>query len=407
MKNLFSEHFKNSDEDLNSVWDNCLFILDANILLDFYRYSDSTRTELFNLLNKIRERIWIPHRAAEEFFKNRLTVISEQEKSYDNTTKKINDLKKTLENSRQHPFVSKDISEKANSFFDELCSELYENKKNHIIRITNDDIKDKIADLFDGCVGKPYSDEELRKIISDGKEIYDNKSPHSYKDAGKFGDSEELKVQCRQFSDLIVWMQITNKVVSEDKGVVFISDDRKEDWWQIFNGKTIGARTELVKEFQDKTKHKFQMYKLERFLQLATEALHEKISEDVINEVRDVTSESEELHRRLIEIDNSDKHESLDHLIKYNSTPEYLRELSDLNNSVVPDHIKGSSHLIDSELMRKIKDMTSHLNLSTLGYIQDTYGHINPRTIALYQKSINNLKHNKHFSLDDTNNKKS
>jgi hypothetical protein len=63
MKKIFSGHFLPSEQDQKLLWEKCLFVLDANILLNLYRYSDSTRAEFIKILNSLRNRLWLPHRA--------------------------------------------------------------------------------------------------------------------------------------------------------------------------------------------------------------------------------------------------------------------------------------------------------------------------------------------------------
>ena len=53
MKDLFPGFFKESEANLKKAWDESIFVFDANILLNFYRYSDSTRKELLSLLDKL------------------------------------------------------------------------------------------------------------------------------------------------------------------------------------------------------------------------------------------------------------------------------------------------------------------------------------------------------------------
>ncbi|GGF57476.1 hypothetical protein GCM10011338_07160 [Alteromonas lipolytica] len=185
MKDLFPGHFKESDKSLREVWETSLFVFDANILLNLYRYSDTTRKEFLRILDKIRDRAWLPHRAAEEYLNNRLSVIDQQEKSYDDTEKSIESLKRDLENSRQHPFVSKDIMEKVSGVFDELCRELKNNKLVHTTRINNDEIKDAIARIFENNVGFPYEKGQIEKLIADGEERYKQKIPPGFKDGSK------------------------------------------------------------------------------------------------------------------------------------------------------------------------------------------------------------------------------
>ncbi len=183
MKDLFPGHFKESDKSLKEVWDTSLFVFDANILLNLYRYSDTTRNEFLRILDKIKDRAWLPHRAAEEYLNNRLSVIDQQEKSYDDTTKSIESLKRDLENARQHPFVSKGVMDKVDSVFEELCNELKNNKSVHTTRISSDEIKDSIAGIFENRVGHPYEKERIEQLISEGEERYKQKIPPGFKDS--------------------------------------------------------------------------------------------------------------------------------------------------------------------------------------------------------------------------------
>ena len=301
MKDLFPGHFKESEGHLREVWDTSLFVFDANILLNLYRYSDTTRSEFLRILDKIKSRVWLPHRAAEEYFNNRLSVIDQQEKSYDDTTKSIASLKSDLENARQHPFVTSATMGKVTRVFDELCEELKRNKSVHTARISNDEIKDAIASIFENRVGFPFEKEKLRELISEGEERYKQKIPPGFKDGSKSGDSEVFVEKCRKYGDLIVWSQVIDKAIESGKGVVLVTDDKKEDWWERFKGKTIGPRPELVKEFKDRANNTFHMYQADRFLELARENLDEQVSDAVVEEIREVKRRDKLAYKRMRE----------------------------------------------------------------------------------------------------------
>jgi hypothetical protein len=83
MKQIFSQHHRLSEEEQKALWNECIFTLDANALLNIYRYADATRDDLFRVLEGLKGRIWISHQAAKEFYKNRITVIKDQRKKYD------------------------------------------------------------------------------------------------------------------------------------------------------------------------------------------------------------------------------------------------------------------------------------------------------------------------------------
>ena len=297
MKSKFPGYFKLTEDERKDLWKNALFTLDANILLNLYRYSDTTRKEFFKILNKIKDRIWIPHQSAQEFFNNRLRVISQQEKSCEKTISSLEEIEKGFHNSRQHPFLDETFLEKFISLNKEICEQLEKNKKPHNDRITKDDILDKIESLFDKKVGNEFTEEELQKICEEGESRFKNKIPPGYDDSSK-NDNTELN--SRKYGDFIIWKQIIQQSKDLKKGIIFVTDDKKEDWWARFEGKTISPRPELIKEFQSATEQSFHMYRSDRFLEFAHKFLKEKVDEKAIEEIRGLRildeKASEEIH---------------------------------------------------------------------------------------------------------------
>ena len=307
MRDIFPGYFRDSDENQKRLWEECIFVLDANILLNLYRYSDATRNEFLNILKSLNDRLWIPHRAVEEYLNNRLTVIDQQEKSYEDTVKTIDSLKDDLDNARQHPFVSRQTMAKVSQVFDLLKNELKNNKSIHTKRISDDEIKTAISEIFKSKVGSPYDRDKLEEIIKTGEERYVQKIPPGFKDAGKSNDSEIFTERCRKYGDLIVWNQIIDQSKETDRSVILITDDKKEDWWERFKGKTIGPRPELIKEFYDETSNSFRMYQADRFLELARDYLNQKVSPEIVEEIREVRRRERLANKRLFEYEKEKK----------------------------------------------------------------------------------------------------
>ena len=92
------------------------------------------------------------------------------------------------------------------------------------------------------------------------------KSLPGYKDDGKDEATSSGPTNYRKYGDLVVWRQIIDRAIEAKKGVIFVNDDKKEDWWLVFRGKTLGARPELICEFLEKTGQGFYMYQADRFL---------------------------------------------------------------------------------------------------------------------------------------------
>ncbi|MEO8206867.1 MAG: PIN-like domain-containing protein, partial [Chthoniobacterales bacterium] len=124
MKKEFPGHYRPTPQDFESLWKNAIIALDASLLLDLYRYSDETRKEFLRVLRSLDTRLWLPYRAAHEFFKNRLSVISQQQKAYDDGIKSIEQLEQTFKNKRHHPFISEILLEELMSVHGKIKKEL-------------------------------------------------------------------------------------------------------------------------------------------------------------------------------------------------------------------------------------------------------------------------------------------
>lgn len=61
------------------------------MLLNIYRYADATRDDLFKVLQGLGGRTWIPYQAAKEFYRNRIAVIREQHRKYQELEKALDD----------------------------------------------------------------------------------------------------------------------------------------------------------------------------------------------------------------------------------------------------------------------------------------------------------------------------
>jgi PIN like domain len=288
MRSSFPAFFLNDPENMDIIWRDCIFVFDANTLLNFYRYSESSRLEFLNTLIKLQDRIWLPEQAAREFLRNRHGVILAQANSYDDSVKKITQLLDVLSKDLSHPFVSNDAMQKLTDVSDTVLSELTSNKEKLNSRLSIDNIKDEIASAFENRVGEKFDSARLESIFIEGKERFSNRTPPGYADDRKSQDPKSDSEKRTVYGDLIIWKQIIFKATQVSKPVVFITDDAKTDWWLEIQGKTIGPRPELVEEFILETSQMFHMYSSERFLEYVKNAEIFEISKSTIDEVREI-----------------------------------------------------------------------------------------------------------------------
>jgi hypothetical protein len=89
-----------------------------------------------------------------------------------------------------------------------------------------------------------------------------------------------------------VWKQLIAKAKHDSKPVIFVTDDKKEDWWLEQSGRTIGPRTELREEFIAEVQQDFWMYTVDKFIEEAARTSNTHVSEKVIAEIIEVRQEA-------------------------------------------------------------------------------------------------------------------
>lgn len=286
MKSAIFEYLEPTIEEKNYLWKNAIFVYDTNVLLNLYRFSKNTRDALINSMKKKKDCIWLPYQVTQEFMKNRYEVIFESVKRYE-------DLKNEADVFIKHCIqqLRKKNSDVEVEQLKVQMNEWIEREQAKDLLISNpleDSILNQLIELFDGRVGRKFSDEEIDKIKEEGKIRYEKSIPPGYKDAKKQADSDNDN---NMYGDLIVWKQILDYAKTERKDIIFVVNDRKEDWWNIKQGKTIGPRIELRKEFYEETSQKFHMYTMESFIQFSSEEEGKTVAESVIAEVTQVSKE--------------------------------------------------------------------------------------------------------------------
>jgi hypothetical protein len=82
MRDVYLGYYQPSEESFGRLWQHGTVVLDTNVLLNLYRVSQATRDEVFELLQKLEGRLWLPYQVGLEFHRRRLSVISEQHSIY-------------------------------------------------------------------------------------------------------------------------------------------------------------------------------------------------------------------------------------------------------------------------------------------------------------------------------------
>lgn len=299
MRDAFPGRYRPSKEDFDRLWEEGIFVLDANVLLNLYRYSDDTTEQMIAVLRGLKDRLWLPHQVASEFLDRRLGVIHNKRRSYETLREYLDgaraEAEQRLEGLHRDPITeAEDVLERVRDSLIELTDRLKEREAD-LPKETNspedDPVWRSVDELYAGKVGSPYPDDEKRKIFDEGRKRYEARVPPGYKDEDKSGREDNgSAAEERAYGDLLVWLQILDEAEKREEPVVFVTDDRKEDWWWISHGKTVGPRPELVEEMRDRAGVAFHMYRPDRFMAEASGrgVSAEAVSEEAIGEAQEL-----------------------------------------------------------------------------------------------------------------------
>ncbi len=78
LREAFPGHFRPTTEEFDRLWEEGMFVVDTNVLLNLYRYSRFTRDELLQVLRALEDKLFLPHQVGREFLDRRLTTIRNQ-----------------------------------------------------------------------------------------------------------------------------------------------------------------------------------------------------------------------------------------------------------------------------------------------------------------------------------------
>ncbi len=347
MKNTFKEYHQYTKQEFETLWRNCLFVFDANALLNMYRYSRETVDIYFKVLTKLKEKkqLWIPYQVGYEFYENRINVISQYEKSYDEILSVLENAKSDIETKyKDHPFLDlKRVNQEIREGLSSTEAVIKEAQRKHPKWLENDEVLEKINELFKGNIGENYDETKLCEIKKEGTERYDKKIPPGFKDNKKDDN--------KKFGDLILWHQIIDKANESKRPIVFISGDVKEDWWLEKDGKRLMPLPQLKKEMYEKANVDFHIYTADRFLKL-NETDENKIDERTIKEVRRIR-ELEERRMTIRRMELRERERELKHRNFKEYSMEYMHSFEKLERLFM--------EINDSEIHLEYREELDHM----------------------------------------------
>lgn len=242
MKNAIKEYIELTEEQKTKLWKNAIFVFDTNVFIRLYSLTKEARDAFFEAIEKIKDRIWMPHQVAEEFMKNRVNVILKNLGDYDNLKQKTNNYIKELAQIFNIPETDKECEKHKNQL--NAWIDKYRDSNLLVKDFSSDLILDKILNLFEGKTGKPYTSEEKEKMEKEGEIRYKKQIPPGYKDDGKKKNEDIIN---NAYGDFFLWRQILDYSFNESKNIIFITNDKKEDWWKYSQWKNCWSKSWIKK----------------------------------------------------------------------------------------------------------------------------------------------------------------
>lgn len=283
MRNSFKEYYGLTSSELERLWGEGLIVFDTNVLLSLYRRPEDFRNDFISVIRRLKDRVWIPHQVGYEFHEHRLEKAMRPVEDVKAIKGKLQKFKNEIEQEYgSNPYLdNKKINQAFNSFLSRLDKIVQTSLKSCPDFLKEDGILTMLTELLEGKIGPAYQEKKLAEIYRIGGERYSNDVPPGYKDSKKTDGDRH------RFGDLIIWMQIIEHAKTEAKDIIFVTDDKKEDWWEEYKGNLIGPRRELIREFCECANNQsIWFYTLERFLEYAKSKVHVSIKNKTIEEVK-------------------------------------------------------------------------------------------------------------------------
>ncbi|HEX7305878.1 PIN-like domain-containing protein [Lentzea sp.] len=242
-----------SPEELDSALREAVVAVDANVLLDLYRFASQTSNDLIKTLQGLGDRLVVPHQALREFWRHRQrsqgSPRGATKSASDALGKAARSMNDTLRNWAKAVGVNAGevagLTAQVDDFVGSLQDELEQALAEADAERVGDPILEQLEELLAGRVTPRLPDEEHAECVAEANRRIDAEVPPGYKDADKQDDDSADGGA----GDYLVWYQATRYAAGQDRDLLIVTRDEKEDWWWRQGADFIGPRPELALEY--------------------------------------------------------------------------------------------------------------------------------------------------------------
>lgn len=246
-----------SPEEIDTALGEAVVAIDANVLLDLYRFRPQTSQDLIKTLSSLGDRLVVPHQALREFWRHRQrsqgSPRSATKTATDALAKSGRSMCDALTTWAKAVGVDDDelseLTGRVDGFLNALKGELQHVLEDADAGRAGDQILEQLEELLAGRVTPPLDHEEWTECLAEAKRRIEAEEPPGYKDAEK-QDSDSPEGGA---GDYLVWYQATRYAKELARDLLIVTRDEKEDWWWRQQSDFIGPRPELTLEFHSLT----------------------------------------------------------------------------------------------------------------------------------------------------------
>lgn len=282
------------DDDYKQVLLSGIVIPDTNVLLNLYRYIPEARADLMAVLEKLGNRLWVPHQVLVEFWRNRNSAITDPKTSSEAAaealaaqldqaqravrtwgnraaapTDQVNELVKSLDTAFQ-------------AVVETITGSVDENELEERRNTRDDAVLRELEPIVQGRTGSPLDEDAHVAAIMEGKRRGQEGIPPGFADRSKPED--------RAVGDYLIWEQIIRQAEAVRRDVLFVTGDVKNDWWRLEHGRAQGPRFELVNELRQRANVTLYMVRPESLLRLGEKFLKVNVREESLRDAARIGS---------------------------------------------------------------------------------------------------------------------
>lgn len=242
-----------SPTEVDAALREAVVVVDASVLLDLYRFRPQTSRDLIETLRSLGDRLVVPHQALREFWRRRQRVQDSPAAAtkvatdaLDKSDRSICDALATWARAvgADDEEVS-DIIARVKDFVGGLKDELQNVLPDPSAEEGGDPILEQLEEILAGRITSALPPEEWNECVAEANRRIEAAEPPGYMDADKQdGDLPEGGA-----GDYLIWYEATRYAKEQDRDLLIVTRDQKQDWWWRRQTDFIGPRPELTLEY--------------------------------------------------------------------------------------------------------------------------------------------------------------